>query len=123
VTHRKGVDADGGKALSSAVNQSGPVLADLRNLAIAEHRAATDGLTGPPDARAVREMLLRMVAQAGRTVAPLSAIAMVLDRFKGLNDRSGHQAGDEALAAVGAVLRSGIAGERLRRGAGAERSS
>ena len=48
-----------------AVNQAAPVLANLRNLAIAEHRAATDGLTGLPNARSVREMLLRMVAQAG----------------------------------------------------------
>ncbi len=108
VTHHKGVDADGGKALSGAVNQAAPVLANLRNLAIAEHRAATDGLTGLPNARSVREMLLRMVAQAGRTGTPLSAIAMDLDRFKALNDRYGHQAGDEALAAVGAVLRSGV---------------
>jgi GGDEF domain-containing protein len=49
-----------------------------------------------------------MVAQAGRTVAPISAIAMDLDRFKALNDRYGHQAGDEALAAVGAALGAGI---------------
>jgi PleD family two-component response regulator len=36
-------------------------------------------------------------------VTPLSAIAMDLDRFKALNDRDGHQAGDEALAAAGAA--------------------
>ena len=69
------------------------MLANLRNLAIAEHRAATDGLTGLPNARSVRETLLRMVAQAGRTATPLSAIAIDLDHFKALNDRYGHQAG------------------------------
>ena len=108
VTHRKGMDRDVGKSLSSSVNQAAPVLANLRNLAIAEHRAATDGLTGLPNARSVRETLLRMVAQADRTVTPLSAIAMDLDRFKALNDRYGHQAGDEALAAVGAALDAGV---------------
>ena len=32
------------------MRQSAPVLANLRNLAVAEIRAATDGLTGLPDA-------------------------------------------------------------------------
>jgi diguanylate cyclase (GGDEF)-like protein len=49
-----------------------------------------------------------MVAQAGRGTAPLSVIALDLDHFKALNDRHGHQAGDEALAAVGAALRAGV---------------
>ena len=94
--------------MSRAVTQAAPVLAKLRNLAIAEHRASTDGLTGLPNARSVRETLTRMVAQAGRATAPLSAIALDLDHFKALNDRHGHQAGDEALAAVGAALRSAL---------------
>ncbi|HYI20771.1 MAG TPA: diguanylate cyclase [Solirubrobacteraceae bacterium] len=108
VTRHGPIEADAATCLSSAVNQAAPVLANLRNLAIAEHRAATDGLTGLPNPRSVRETLLRMVAQAGRTVTPLSAVAMDLERFKALNDRHDHQAGDEALAAVGAVLRGGV---------------
>jgi diguanylate cyclase (GGDEF)-like protein len=84
------------------------VLANLRNLAIAEHRAATDGLTGLPNAGSVRETLTRMAAQAVRSNGQLSAIALDLDHFKSLNDRYGHQAGDEVLAAVGAALRSGL---------------
>ena len=40
------------------------MLANLRNLAIAEARAATDALTGLPNKRAVRDTLKRMVAQA-----------------------------------------------------------
>jgi diguanylate cyclase (GGDEF)-like protein len=108
VTRHKPIGTQGRETLSGAVNQAAPVLANLRNLAIAEHRAATDGLTGLPNARSVREALARTVAQADRSAAPLSAVALDLDHFKALNDRHGHQAGDEALAAVGAALRGAL---------------
>ena len=49
-----------------------------------------------------------MVAQAVRSGTPVSAVALDLDHFKALNDRYGHQAGDDALAAVGGVLRDGL---------------
>jgi diguanylate cyclase (GGDEF)-like protein len=49
-----------------------------------------------------------MVALAQRTGAPLSAVVLDLDRFKALNDRHGHQAGDEVLETVGATLRRGV---------------
>jgi diguanylate cyclase (GGDEF)-like protein len=91
-----------------AVSQAAPVLANLRNLAIAEHRAATDPLTKLPNARSVQEALIRMVAQSMRTGSPLSAVVIDLDRFKALNDRHGHQAGDEVLETFGATLRRGV---------------
>ena len=91
-----------------AVSQAAPILANLRNLAIAEHRAATDPLTKLPNARSVQEALIRMVAQAQRAGTPLSAVVIDLDRFKSLNDRHGHQAGDEVLEVFGATLRRGI---------------
>ena len=56
-----------------AVSQAAPILANLRNLAIAEHRAATDPLTKLPNARSVQEALIRMVAQSQRPHTPLSA--------------------------------------------------
>ena len=91
-----------------AVSQAAPILANLRNLAIAEHRAATDPLTKLPNARSVQEALIRMVAQAQRTHTPLSALVIDLDHFKALNDRHGHQVGDEVLEAFGATLRRGV---------------
>jgi diguanylate cyclase (GGDEF)-like protein len=96
------------ESITGAVAQAAPVLANLRNLAIAEHRAATDPLTMLPNARSVQETLIRMVAQSHRTGAALSAVVIDLDHFKALNDRHGHQAGDEVLASVGAALRRGI---------------
>ena len=100
-------------AISGAVTQAAPVLANLRNLAIAEHRAATDPLTKLPNARSVQEALIRVVAQSQRTHSPLSAVVVDLDHFKALNDRHGHQAGDEVLEAVGAALRHSVR-QRLR---------
>jgi diguanylate cyclase (GGDEF)-like protein len=90
------------------VTQAAPVLANLRNLATAEIRAATDALTGLPNNRAVQDTVKRMVAQAARSVAPLSEALLDLDHFKRINDAYGHGRGDEVLAAVAATLRSSI---------------
>jgi len=91
-------------ALRESVSQAAPVLANLRYLALAEFRASTDGLTGLPNKRAVKDAIKRMAAQASRTLAPLSAVALDLDNFKQINDSVGHGRGDDVLAAVGAVL-------------------
>jgi diguanylate cyclase (GGDEF)-like protein len=98
-------DADR-RRVDESVAQAAPVLANLRNLALAERRAATDALTGLPNKRAVDDSLKRMAAQASRTASPLSAIFLDLDHFKRINDTYGHDRGDEVLAAVGAVLRA-----------------
>jgi len=90
--------------IRDSVAQAGPILANLRNLAKAERQAATDALTGLANARAVQDTLKRMVAQAMRTGAPLTAVMMDLDHFKALNDVYGHELGNEALAAVGQIL-------------------
>jgi diguanylate cyclase (GGDEF)-like protein len=95
------------RRLETTVTAAAPVLANLRNLAIAETRAVTDSLTGLSNARAAAQDLERIVAFAGRTATPLAAILLDLDHFKRINDTFGHQIGDEALAAVGAVLRNG----------------
>ena len=100
------------RRVDQSVAQAAPVLANLRNLALAERRAATDALTGLPNKRAVDDSLKRMAAQASRTASPLSAIFLDLDHFKSINDTYGHDRGDEVLAAVGAVLRGRAARER-----------
>jgi diguanylate cyclase (GGDEF)-like protein len=82
------------------------VLANLRNLAIAEIRASTDSLTGLPNKRAVVDALKRMYGQAATTGAPLALLLLDLDHFKQVNDVRGHAVGDQVLAKVGAVLQS-----------------
>jgi diguanylate cyclase (GGDEF)-like protein len=95
------------RRFKATVDSASPVLANLRNLAIAETRAVTDSLTGLANARAAAQDLDRMVAFAGRTGTPLTAIMLDLDHFKRINDTFGHPIGDEALAAIGPILRSG----------------
>jgi diguanylate cyclase (GGDEF)-like protein len=108
VNHPKPPAEDATPRIRESVTQAAPVLANLRNLAIAEIRAATDALTGLPNNRAVQDTVKRMVAQAARSVSPLSAALLDLDHFKRINDAYGHSRGDEVLAAVAATLRSSI---------------
>ncbi len=107
--------------IRESVGQAAPVLANLRNLAVAEIRAATDSLTGLPNKRAVTDALKRMYAQALTAGAPLSLLLIDLDHFKHINDEHGHPVGDQVLANVGASLRGALrAWDFAGRGGGEE---
>jgi diguanylate cyclase (GGDEF)-like protein len=105
VAHSAPPDALSRRRIRETVSQAAPVLGNLRNLAIAELRASTDRLTGLPNQRAVQDTLKRMVAQASRTITPLTAVLLDLDYFKQINDLYGHDSGDDVLAAVGVAMR------------------
>ncbi len=104
-SHAEDLDTGSRQRVRETVTQAAPVLANLRNLAIAERQAATDALTGLPNRRAADDNLKRMVAQSARTGAPLAVLLLDLDNFKTINDVYGHDRGDEVLAAVGTALR------------------
>jgi diguanylate cyclase (GGDEF)-like protein len=104
VSHEDRLSQPEDSRITMTVAQAAPVLANLRNLALAEFRANNDSLTGLPNKRATEDTFKRMIAQAQRSIAPLSVVMLDLDHFKKVNDQFGHGKGDEVLAAVGAAI-------------------
>jgi diguanylate cyclase (GGDEF)-like protein len=66
--------------------------------------ARTDGLTGLANRRAFEEHFERIAVRAVTTRRPFALLLADIDRFKELNDRDGHLAGDAALARLGRLL-------------------
>lgn len=73
-----------------------------------KHQAITDGLTGLFNRRSFESLLSRELQRADRHNRPFSLALVDVDDFKQFNDRYGHQAGDEALAALGEGIRKSI---------------
>lgn len=65
-----------------------------------------DPLTGADNRRNMDSRLQAETAFAHRHRRPLSVILLDIDHFKSVNDRYGHQAGDQVLKSVAAVVRS-----------------
>jgi diguanylate cyclase (GGDEF)-like protein len=70
--------------------------------------ARTDAKTGLANPQHWREVAEREVARAKRGPAALAVLLVDLDRFKAVNDRHGHLAGDQVLAAVAQELRAAV---------------
>ncbi|HEU4975964.1 MAG TPA: diguanylate cyclase [Baekduia sp.] len=104
---------DDERRLTESVAQAAPVLANLRNLALAERRAETDALTGLANRRAIGDRLRQLGAHANRTGEPLTVMSIDLDHFKDINDRFGHDMGDTVLAQVAAALTASVRGSDL----------
>jgi diguanylate cyclase (GGDEF)-like protein len=72
--------------------------------------ARTDSLTGLHNRRTLGEILEQEWRRAKRARSVFSLLFVDIDRFKAYNDKYGHQAGDDALAAVARCI-----GENIRR--------
>jgi diguanylate cyclase (GGDEF)-like protein len=71
-----------------------------------QHVARTDALTGVLNHGAMQMRIREEIARARRDQAPLGAVILDLDDFKGVNDSRGHAAGDELLRRVARLLQA-----------------
>jgi diguanylate cyclase (GGDEF)-like protein len=77
---------------------------DMGRLRVLERDAATDPLTGIFNRRYMNCRLTEEVANAKRYGLPLSVLMLDIDHFKQINDKHGHQAGDEMLVTLGKII-------------------
>ncbi|MBL8521674.1 MAG: diguanylate cyclase [Betaproteobacteria bacterium] len=68
--------------------------------------ARTDSLTGLANRRAFEEGLGEALARSRRNGAPLAMLVFDIDRFKEINDRRGHLAGDAVIVAFARRLQA-----------------
>lgn len=101
-------------ALASIKDQ----LADAHRQVVKMHALArTDPLTGLPNRLALSEML----EEASQHMFDLYVVLLDIDHFKQINDRYGHDVGDQVLKEVGRRLRSSLRmGDMLGRWGGEE---
>jgi diguanylate cyclase (GGDEF)-like protein len=73
----------------------------------------TDPLTGLANRRYFQEMLSKSLSFAVRQNSPLSLVMADLDHFKAVNDRYGHDRGDQVLVAFSQLLKDHSRAEDL----------
>ncbi len=69
------------------------------------YMSQTDALTGLDNRRHLNERIDEMFSHAKRLNEPFSLVMCDLDKFKSVNDTYGHQAGDEVLKQLSAILK------------------
>jgi diguanylate cyclase (GGDEF)-like protein len=89
-------------------SQASIALENARLHRLVERQANTDGLTELPNRRHFEEALDAEISRAERFGGSLALILADLDDFKQVNDRYGHQAGDDVLQTFADILRTTV---------------
>jgi diguanylate cyclase (GGDEF)-like protein len=90
------------------MNQSAISIKNAMLHAEIKRKSVTDGLTGLFNHKHFQERFDHELRRTLRSKKPLSLLLMDIDFFKKINDTCGHQAGDEVLRHVSAVLRGAL---------------
>jgi len=96
------------RVLGRVSEQAAAVIYNSTRFEQTEHESHTDPLTGLANRRSLDRQFEVGLALAARMQGTASVVVLDLDRLKEINDTYGHEAGDRALRAVGAVLRSTV---------------
>jgi diguanylate cyclase (GGDEF)-like protein len=91
------------RILAGAAIESSAALSRAYSHRQAEARASTDALTGLPNRRYFDEFCA-LLARRRRAEDAVGVLMVDIDKFKALNDRFGHQVGDEVLRAVAGAI-------------------
>lgn len=91
---------------SAMANQLAIAVDNARLYEYQRERATTDALTSLCNHGCFQSQLDEEISRVRRYDHSMSLLMLDIDKFKSFNDQFGHQAGDEVLRAVAAVLRS-----------------
>jgi diguanylate cyclase (GGDEF)-like protein len=91
------------RLLQGAAAEASVAMSRAGSQRTAELHASTDALTGLPNRRYFDEFCA-LLARRRRAEDAVGVLMIDIDRFKALNDRHGHGAGDEVLRAVGGSI-------------------
>jgi diguanylate cyclase (GGDEF)-like protein len=103
-----GFDRSTTKLVSDVVDRGTAALENVRLHHAVQRQALTDELTDLANRRRFREALGNEVARSQRNGAPLSLLLADLDGFKRVNDKHGHQVGDEVLYAIARLMEDSV---------------
>ena len=119
VRRKNGLVFPSWQTVSAVRNEAGEVthyvlvISDISTVKHAQEALAFlahhDTLTRLPNRLLLRDRLAQALARASREGQPLALLFIDLDYFKEINDSRGHQAGDETLKNLAALM-----SERLR---------
>ncbi len=96
------------RVLGRVSDQAAAVIYNSTRFEQTQHESHTDPLTALPNRRALDREFEIGLQHAAETRTSASVVVLDLDRLKEINDTYGHEAGDRALRAVGAVLGSTV---------------
>jgi diguanylate cyclase (GGDEF)-like protein/PAS domain S-box-containing protein len=93
-------------SLSNYIGIFSDITSQKRQAEHLEHIAHYDPLTGLPNRRLLADRLQQSMARARRSGSSVAVAYLDLDGFKTVNDRYGHEYGDELLVVLGQRIRA-----------------